>query len=119
MKPVLIADSEEHTREALKSILANHVPLIVVESEAHALNVLSQKTPVALVFMGVVDGDAVNTEVFSDIRGRYPELTVITVADHANEELALEAVRQGATGYMIKPFKKDEVLAMARKAAGI
>ena len=115
-RPILIADMEESTRETLKLILANHAALIVVESQAHALDVLSGENNIALLFLGLHDEDGINTEIFADIREKLPKLTVIAIGDYKSEEHALEAVRQGATGYMIKPFKAEEVMAAARQA---
>lgn len=114
--PILIADIEESTREALKLILANHTTLITVESQAHALEILGGKADVSLLFFGLHDQDGINTGIFSDIREKFPKLTIIAVGDYKAEEHALEAVRQGATGYMIKPFKAEEVMAIAQKA---
>ena len=114
--PILIADMEESTREALKLILANHASMIVAESQAHALEILSDSKNISLLFLGLHDEDGINTEIFADIREKLPKLTVIAVGDYKSEDHALEAVRQGATGYMIKPFKAEEVLATARQA---
>ncbi len=115
-RPILIADMEESTREALKLILANYASLLVVESQAHALEILSGENTVALVFLGLHDEDGINTDVFTDMREKFPNLTIIAVGDYKSEEHALEAVRQGATGYMIKPFRAEEVLATTRQA---
>jgi DNA-binding NtrC family response regulator len=116
--PLLIADTEESTREALKHILANHFSLIVVETQAHALEILSERNDIKLLFLGLHDDGGISTEIFSDVREKLPKLTVIACGDYKSEEHAVEAVRQGATGYMIKPFKAEEVLAMARKTLG-
>ena len=116
-KSVLIADTQENTRETLKHILSHRFPLILVESPAHGLEVLTRgKTPAALAFIGLNDETGTSTRVFAEIRGRFPDLTVIAVGDHKSDELAVEAVRQGATGYMIKPFKPDEIIAAAEKS---
>jgi len=65
--------------------------------------------------MGLHDDGGINTDIFTDIREKLPKLTVIACGDYKSEEHAVEAVRLGATGYMIKPFKAEEILAMARK----
>jgi DNA-binding NtrC family response regulator len=116
--PLLIADTEESTREALKHILADHFPLIVVETQAHALEIISQRKDIKLLFLGLHDEGGINTDIFSDIREKLPQLTTIACGDYKSEEHAVEAVRSGATGYMIKPFKAEEVLAVARKTLG-
>jgi two-component system nitrogen regulation response regulator NtrX len=113
--PILIADTEENTRESLKHILDNQFPLIVVETQSHALEILSQRQDIKLLFLGLHDNGGINTAIFSDIRERLPSLTVIASGDYKSEEHAVEAVRLGATGYMIKPFKAQEVLAIAQK----
>jgi len=117
-KPILIADAEESTRESLKHILANHFPLIVVESQSQVLEILSHRDDIKLLFLGLHDDGGINTDVFSDIREKLAGLTVIACGDYKSEEHAKEAVRLGATGYMIKPFKAEEILAVARKTLG-
>ena len=117
-KPILIADTEESTREALKHILANHYSLIVVETQTHALEVISQRDDINLLFLGLHNDGGINTDVFSDIREKLPKLTIIACGDYKSEEHAMDAVRLGATGYIIKPFKAEEILAVARKTLG-
>ena len=115
MRPALIANTDESTREELKKILAPYVPLMTVESQTHGRKILDQKIKPGIVFMGLETDDGMDATIFSDIRDHFPELTVIAVGDAASEDIAIEAVRQGATGYMIKPLDAEEVLALARQ----
>ncbi|MBF0485232.1 MAG: response regulator [Candidatus Omnitrophica bacterium] len=114
-KTILICDIEENTREALKTILLNHANLIVVENPLQCLSALKQKAPVHLAFVGVRTEDGFDTHFFEEIRKIAPQIPLIAMGDHKCEEETLEAVRMGATGYMIKPFKAEEVQALAQK----
>lgn len=115
MHPVLIADTEESTREALKHILADTTPLIIVETQTNALEVLKKTPSIHLVFMGLHNETGISTDVFENIRDTNPRITLVALGDHRSEAHALEAVRRGATGYMIKPFKAEEIMSIRDK----
>ncbi|NLE64726.1 MAG: hypothetical protein GX606_02280 [Elusimicrobia bacterium] len=46
---------------------------------------------------------------------RSKDVTVIAVAERRFEELAVEAVREGADGYIIQPFAANDVLSLVQK----
>jgi DNA-binding NtrC family response regulator len=114
-KTILIYDTEESSREALKTILGNIVNLVVVESALQCRQVFKQKTPVDLAFICVDSGESSCAEFFGEIRDQRPSLAIIAIGSHKSEDTAAEAVRHGATGYMIKPFKADQIRSMALK----
>src|SRR6185503_6694853 len=46
----------------------------------------------------------------------WPELTFIVMSAYGSQETALEAVTKGASDYVQKPFKPEEVVLVLRKA---
>ena len=50
------------------------------------------------------------------IRARDPEVPVIVATGHASLESAIQALREGATGMLLKPFTGDEFLAEIQAA---
>jgi DNA-binding NtrC family response regulator len=112
---ILIYAPDEHTREAFKSALNKHLPLIVTESRGQCLAALAQKAPIKKAFFSActVEGNA-DMELFERISASNPGLKMIAVGDHATESITMQAVRHGATGYIILPVKAGELLTLAR-----
>jgi two-component system response regulator AtoC len=51
-----------------------------------------------------------------EIQRLRPELTVIVMSAYGNQDAAIEAMKAGAYDYVSKPFKRDEVMLVLRKA---
>jgi putative two-component system response regulator len=52
------------------------------------------------------------------LREKQPELPVVVVTGHGTVETAIQALREGATGMLVKPFTGQELLAEVRRALG-
>ncbi len=50
------------------------------------------------------------------LRERQPEIPVIVVTGHGTVDTAIQALREGATGMLVKPFTAEELLAEVRRA---
>ena len=112
---ILICDDEEGVRESLKLILSDDYELIVAESGEQCLECLSNSKDIGLVLLDVKMPRMGGLEVLTKIKGARPDLKVIIVTGYRSVEAAAEAVRLGASGYIIKPFKSEEILATVRK----
>ncbi len=55
-------------------------------------------------------------ELLRAIKQAAPDIPVIMLTAHASVEGAVEAMRAGASDFLLKPFKRDEVLFSLRKA---
>jgi putative nucleotidyltransferase with HDIG domain len=51
-----------------------------------------------------------------DLRSVQPELPVVVVTGHGTVDTAIQALREGATGMLVKPFTGEELLAEVRRA---
>jgi len=49
-------------------------------------------------------------EVLKQVRVHYPDLAVVIMADHGTVDEAVNAIRQGAYDYIIKPFPNEKLL---------
>jgi DNA-binding NtrC family response regulator len=115
MNIILIYSPQERTREQIKSALANHIALITTEDRQQFLEALKQKTPLHKAFMDVCNAeDEADLELFQQADVLRPGLKMIAVGTHATEELAVEAVRQGADGYLLLPLSPDAIQTAAR-----
>ncbi len=115
-KKILIVDDEEGIRESLKLILGDHYNLILTEDSEQALECVDNAKDIGLVLMDIKMPKMNGLEVLSEIKKKCPDLKVIIVTGYKSVETATEAVRLGASGYIVKPFKSEEVLATVKSA---
>ena len=50
------------------------------------------------------------------LREKQPELPVVVVTGHGTVDTAIQALREGATGMLVKPFTGEELLGEVRRA---
>ena len=107
---VLIVDDEEGIRESLKLILGDHYDIILTDSGEQALRLVEGDPAIALVLMDIKMPKVNGLDVLKAMKAKRPDLNVIMVTGYKAVETASEAARLGAVGYIIKPFKSDEIL---------
>ena len=111
----LICDEDEKARESLKLILSDHFPLIITEDGEQCLDILKNSNDIGLLLLDMKMPQTSGLNILEQIKNDYPGLNVIIITDHKSVENATEAVRLGASGYIVKPFKSEEILATVRK----
>lgn len=114
---LVIVDDHNLAREGLKDMLLD-VPDIEVVGEAvngrEALLRCSQLYPDLLLMdvrMPEMDGLAATKE----IKQRYPSISVLMVTMHENPDYLLEALKAGASGYVLKDAPQEEVISAVRR----
>ncbi|HOW36585.1 MAG TPA: response regulator [Candidatus Omnitrophota bacterium] len=108
---VLICDDEEGIRESLKLILSDHYDLILTESGEQCLECIANAKDIGLVLIDIKMPKVSGLEILQKIKEKRPDLKVIVVTGYKSVETATEAVKLGAAGYIVKPFKSNEILA--------
>lgn len=123
MKPirVLIADDHSLMREGVIALL-EQTPGIAIVAEANdgleAIRMIASHRP-NLVLMDVGMKPLNGLDATERIKKEFPDVRVIILSMHANEEYVLRALRAGAAGYVLKDAKKQElVTAIESVAAG-
>lgn len=115
---VLLADDHELAREALRSVLARESDLDVVgeaRDGREALDLAKRLRPDLIVMdvrMPGLDGLAATRAVLAAL----PFARVVLLTSYDNRAYVLDALRAGATGYLLKGATKQEVLATLRAA---
>jgi two-component system response regulator FlrC len=116
---VLLVEDDPSLREALGETLtlAGH-DYHAVGSAEEALLAAAQASfslVVSDVNMPGMDGH----QLLNQLRTRYPQLPVLLMTAHGAVDRAVEAMRQGAADYLVKPFEPKALLALvARHALG-
>ena len=116
---LLLVEDDRALREALSDTLElagfDYEAVDSAESAVLALQMNVFGLVISDVNMPGMDGHAL--QVF--IRQRYPQLPVLLMTAYGAVERAVEAMRQGAVDYLVKPFEPKVLLELiARHACG-
>ena len=117
---VLLVEDDRALREALADtlLLAGH-DYRAVGSAEDALDAVEQETfslVVSDVNMPGMDGH----QLLALLRARQPQLPVLLMTAHGAVERAVDAMRQGAADYLVKPFEPKALIELvARHALGV
>lgn len=116
-KRLLIADDHALVREGMRAMLASEQNLEVVgeaENGREALELCRELRP-DLILMDVrmpeMDGLAATRE----IKGEYPETRILILTTHESPEYLMDAIRAGASGYVLKDSTKQRLLDAVRR----
>jgi DNA-binding NarL/FixJ family response regulator len=117
---LLIVDDHAIVREGLKRVLESTAAgWQVAEAEGgfQALDLLRhQNFDLAIVDLSMPDMSGL--ELLHRVRAAYPNLKVLILSMHAEEQYAVRAFRAGANGYVTKDSAASELAAAVRKVAG-
>lgn len=110
---LLIIDDEASLRITLTRVLrANGFQATSVSGGEEALSLLQQEA-YDLVFLDLNLPDQNGIQVLSEIRTRYPQIAVVILTGYGSLQTAIEALRLGATDYLLKPFDPGELVERA------
>ncbi|WP_434629228.1 sigma-54-dependent response regulator transcription factor FleR [Pseudomonas sp. Z1-29] len=116
---VLLVEDDRALREALADtlLLAGHDYAAVGSAEEALLAVARE--PFSLVVSDVNMPGMDGHQLLGLLRARQPQLPVLLMTAHGAVERAVDAMRQGAADYLVKPFEPKALLDLvARHALG-
>lgn len=116
MNQILIIDDEDGIRNVLADILTDeHYQVHKAANGQEGLRLLASEL-IDLVYLDVWMPGMGGLDVLRAIRETYPEIPVIMISGHANIEMAVKAVRQGAWDFIEKPLSIDKTLSLTQNA---
>lgn len=110
MRTVLVVEDDPRTRAGMTAMLTSlfSIDRVIEAGDGHeALRRLTR--PVDAVITDISMPDMNGVELIREIRKRGSEVPIIVVSGHADFEYAREALRQGATDYLLKPVDRLEL----------
>jgi two-component system, NarL family, nitrate/nitrite response regulator NarL len=113
---IIIADDHLMFIDGIKAILANEQEIKIVANALNGAEVLSllerEETDIILmdVNMPVMDG----IETTKEVRRKYPEVKIIMLTMHNNQEFIYGLIKAGASGYILKNTGKQELMTAIR-----
>lgn len=113
---VLIVDDEAAPRAALTQILRQDFHILTAENAHTALAVLDDHG-VDLVTLDLKLPDRSGADLLHDIKRTHAEIEVIMVTAYGSLQSAMDCIRHGAAGFLLKPFNASELLAISLQTA--
>jgi two-component system, NarL family, response regulator DevR len=116
---VFLLDDHEIVRAGLTRLFERAGDIEIVGEAGTAAEGLSRIPPtrpdVALLDVRLPDGDGV--EVCREIRSRHPEISCLMLTSFADDEALFDAIMAGASGYILKQIKSDDIVEAVRLVA--
>jgi len=114
---ILVVDDEQHVRNSLATWFREEgYEVSVASSGKEALATLTREgTNILLVDIKMPGMDGL--ELQRKARELAPDATIIIMTAYASVETAVQALKEGAYDYIVKPFDPETVSRLVRKAA--
>lgn len=116
---VFIADDHAIVREGLKQILAEQRDIAIVGEAETGLDAvkLFRKSRCNLLLLDISLPDRNGIEVLKQIKKEKPELPVLMLSMHREDQYAIRALKAGAAGYLTKQSAPRELVGAIRQVA--
>ncbi|HWB87960.1 MAG TPA: response regulator transcription factor [Acidimicrobiia bacterium] len=114
---VLLVDDHEVVRAGLRALLDSQDDMIVVGEAGtgeDGVRRVGYDDP-DVVVLDVRLPDISGIEACREIRSRFPEVRVLMLTSFADEEALMAAILAGASGYVLKRIKSDELVSDIRR----
>ncbi len=117
MLKILIADDHAIVRKGLMKILKESDNGISVDEAGHGQEALARvlQTRYELVLMDISMPGRGGLDVLKEMKSHRPQLPVLMLSMHPEEEYAIRALRAGASGYVTKDSAAEELVGAIRK----
>lgn len=101
---ILLVDDHVLVRAGIRSLidqLENFAVVAEASDPAAAMRVLAQAVP-DIVLTDIAMGAGSGLDLVRELKQQFPQVATIILSMHASEEMVTEALRQGASAYLLK-----------------
>jgi len=118
MRRILLADDHEIVRKGLMDILTETFQPVEVDEARNGQEAVSKalKSPYDLVVLDIKMPGKNGLDALKEIKEHRPKLPVVILSMHPEDQLAIRAMRAGASGYLTKECASEELVLAIRKA---
>lgn len=108
---VVIADDNDMMRGVLRAMLRGEEYDVIGEASNGVLAVdIAERLKPDIVCLDVVMPEKNGIEALCEIKATQPEIEVVMVTGNSDPATVQESIQNGASGFIIKPFKAARVL---------
>jgi cyclic di-GMP phosphodiesterase len=114
---ILVVDEEAAIRDVVCSMLTTAgYSCRQASSGVEALAILESGEPFELMLTALMMGKGDGIDLLERTKKKYPDMPVVIVTAVRDISVALAAIRNGAYDYLPKPFEREQLLAITRRA---
>ena len=119
MIKILIVDDHPIVRKGLREIIEGTSDIVVADEACNGQEVLEKalKNDFDVVVLDISMPDRNGIDVLKQLKSKRPGLSVLVLSIHREEQYALQALREGASGYLTKESTPDELITAIRKVS--
>ena len=111
---LLVIDDEAGPRDALKVILRPFFNVETAGSGSAAIRLLNSQR-IDLITLDQKLPDRQGLDLLQDIKRHHADVEVIIITGYGSLKSAMEGIRHGAAGYLLKPFNVTELLSLVKQ----
>jgi DNA-binding NarL/FixJ family response regulator len=117
---VLIVDDHDVVREGLRTLVQKKTEFTVVGEADSVSSAIAEARRVRpdIIIMDVRMPDGSGIEACREIRQERPETKVLMLTSYADDEAVLAAIMAGASGYLLKQTRSQDLVSAIRRIAG-
>ncbi len=117
MIKVLIADDHPIVRQGLRQILAGIPDMEVAGEAVNAQETLEQVRVGGwdVLVLDITMPDRSGFDILKELKHEQPDLPVLVLSIHSEEQLAVRVLKAGASGYLTKENAPEELVKAIRK----
>jgi DNA-binding NarL/FixJ family response regulator len=114
----MLADDHRMLREGLRRSMTDQGFDVVGEARDgdEAIRLAEELMP-EVILMDVTMPEVDGVEATRQIRAQFPEIRIVMLTMHADQEVLAAAIRAGASGYLVKDCSTEEIASAVRMAA--
>lgn len=112
---ILIVDDDETIRKSITTVLEEKGYLVDTAENGRAAIRKSEKEVYNLALIDIRLPDMDGVQLLTALKVTAPKMVKIIITGYPSLQNAVEAVNKGADGYIVKPTKMGELLAMIKE----
>ncbi|HEY9126824.1 MAG TPA: sigma-54 dependent transcriptional regulator, partial [Acidobacteriaceae bacterium] len=118
---LMVVDTDPAVRAACAEIGASMGHAVMATSDLNQARTLLRGQPADILLINLSSGSLPQgwqpgLELVEELKLLYPEMTVVAMTTSGSVPAAVEAMRRGASDYLMKPFAVDELTAVLERA---
>lgn len=119
MIKILIADDHAIVREGLKQIVAETTDIVVADEATSGHEVLKKvwDTEYDVVILDISMPGRGGVDILKQLKGQKPNLPILILSMHPEEQYAVRVLKAGAAGYLTKASAPDELITAIRRVS--
>ena len=116
---VFIADDHAIVREGLKQILAESPDIIVAGEAENGVDAIKlfRKSKCHVMLLDISMPDRSGIDVLKQVKKENPEIAVLMLSMHREDQYAIRSLKAGAAGYLTKQSAPRELVTAIRQVA--